>query len=262
MNYMLTMAFDGSRYHGFQVQRNALSVCEVLQDAMGKALGERPDVKGCSRTDAGVHALQFCANFRSDTAIHPKKLPLAINFYLPEDIRVNEAKPVPEDFHARYSALGKEYRYVFFNENIDSPFARRYHKIAAPLHEDAMHMAGQRLVGRQDFAAFMSSGSGVEDTMRTVSALCVRRRGPFVILRIAADGYLYNMVRIIAGTLAAVGTGHATEQDVERALRTKQRSNAGDTLPPQGLFLAKVFYPLEELPTQFLDEEINDMLQF
>lgn len=251
------MAFDGSRYHGFQVQQNALSVCEVLQDAMEKALGERPDVKGCSRTDAGVHALQFCASFRSDTDIPAEKLPLAMNFYLPEDIRVNKVTPVAEDFHARYAAQGKEYRYIFLNETIDSPFARRYHKIAAPLHEDAMHMAGQRLVGRHDFAAFMSGGSGVEDTVRTVSALCVKRRGPYVVLRIAADGYLYNMVRIIAGTLAAVGTGHATERDVENALQTKQRSRAGDTMPPQGLFLAKVFYAPEELPAQFLDEEFN-----
>lgn len=245
MNYLLTMAFDGSRYHGFQVQRNALGICTVLQDALQAVLGQRPDVKGCSRTDAGVHALQYCASFRADTAILPEKLPLALNFHLPQDIRVYKVQPVAEDFHARYSAVGKEYRYVFLNCAVDSPFERRYHRVTAPLYEDAMHMAGQLLVGEHDFAAFMSSGADVQDTVRRVSALRVQRQGDVVTMRIAADGYLYNMVRIIAGTLLAVGTGRSTEQAVAEALRTKNRGCAGDTLPAQGLFLARVFYPPE-----------------
>lgn len=248
MNTLIRMAFRGTAYHGFQVQKNAPTVCAALQDAMQGVFGVRPDVKGCSRTDAGVHARDFCVSFRHQTDIPCEKLPLALNSRLPEDIRVRTAQRVPEDFHARYSAVEKEYEYVILNALIEDVFARGlYYRAPGPLGAAAMDAAGRALVGCHDFAAFMSSGSDVQDTRRTVTRLCVRRAGDRVILAVAADGFLYNMVRIIAGTLLAVGQGRMGCADVENALALKDRAKAGNTLPAKGLFLHRVTYPEAQL---------------
>lgn len=244
MNILLTMAFNGTAYHGFQVQQNALGVCTVLQDAMQKVFGARPDVKGCSRTDAGVHALEYCVSFRFTTPIADDKLPLALNYHLPRDIRILTARRVPEDFHARYSCTGKQYRYVFLNSHVDDPFAPGlYYKVPGVLDAAAMHKAGQALVGRHDFAAYMSAGSDIQDTVRTVTQLDVSREGERVLLDIAANGFLYNMVRIIAGTLLSVGTGRTAPEKPAQALQACSRSMAGDTLPAKALFLRRVYYP-------------------
>lgn len=244
MNILLTIAFNGSAYHGFQVQQNALSVCTVLQDAMQKIFGCRPDVKGCSRTDSGVHALEYCVNFWHQTDIPPQKLPLALNRWLPVDVRVKSARIVPDSFHARYSAEGKEYRYVFLNTHVDDPLAPGlYHRVPAPIDAEKMHEAGRVLVGKHDFAAFMSAGSDIEDTVRTVQRLAVWRQDERVCMDIAADGFLYNMVRIVAGTLLKVGSGKWPPGQVLKVLESKNRAMAGETMPAKGLFLTKVFYP-------------------
>lgn len=246
MNILLTIAFDGRAYHGFQVQQNAPTVCAALQDGMERLLGERPPVKGCSRTDAGVSARAFRLSFHSDTVIPLAKLPLALNHHLPPDIRVRRAQAVPDDFHARYAALSKEYEYRFLNAPTDDPLlCGLYHLVSRPLDAAAMNAAGQALIGRHDFSAFCSAGSTIEDKTRTVQTLSVRREGECVILTIRADGFLYNMVRIIAGTMLRVGAGQEDGAYPSRALLSLSRDAAGDTLPPEGLVLSRVFYPPE-----------------
>lgn len=244
MNTLLTLAFNGAAYHGFQVQQNALGVCTVLQNAMQDVLGARPDVKGSSRTDAGVHARCFCVNFKHALALPLAKLPLALNSRLPADVRVTGAYAVPEGFHARYDAVGKEYEYVILNNAVDDPFQPGlYYRVPYPLDAKAMQSAAAHLVGRHDFASFMSAGSTVQSTVRRVAWLDVTRTDTWVRIRIAADGFLYNMVRIVAGTLLAAGLGKMPPQEAGRILGAGNRAAAGDTLPAKGLFLNRVFYP-------------------
>ena len=180
MHVCITLRFAGTRYHGFQVQKNALSVCEVLaQNALESLYGVRPPVKGCSRTDSGVHALGYCVSYTQPKPIPPRKLPLAVNRFLPDDVRVTEAHRVPEDFHARYSAKSKEYIYRIHNSAVADPFHERV-VLAFPRPCDAgrMERAAQYLVAENaDFVSFMSSGSDIADTVRTVSFAHVRREG-------------------------------------------------------------------------------------
>lgn len=248
MNILLTLAFKGTAYHGFQVQQNAITICEELQKAMEKLFGARPDVKGCSRTDAGVHANEYCLNFHYDTNIPMRKMPLALNNYLPFDIRVKKAQLVPQEFHARYSSVGKQYRYIFLNSAIDDPLALGlYHRVSQYLDEQKMQTAGNYLLGKHDFSSFMSAGSDIEDTVRTIHKLQVTRQDQRVCIDVAADGFLYNMVRIIAGTLLKVGNGKIAPQTMQTILESQNRSFAGETMRPEGLFLQKVFYPEQAL---------------
>lgn len=246
MNVLLWLAYKGTNYAGFQVQPNAPTVCQTLQDAMEAALGCRPEVKGCSRTDAGVHARRFALNFRYDGSIPLARLPLALNAHLPADIRVLEAQPVAEDFHARYAAHAKTYRYYLHNAHIDDPFTADFcHRIAAPLDVTAMQAAARRFVGRHDFLALCASGSGAAahgDTVRTVTACTVERWGERIVITVTADGYLYNMVRILAGTLVQAGLGKLAPEDVDAILQSRDRRLAGPTLPAKGLFLEEVQY--------------------
>ena len=181
MNFLLTLAYDGTNYCGFQVQPNGRSVAAVFQDALEAVLGTRPDIKGCSRTDAGVHALGFRLNFHADTRIPPEKLPLALNQHLPPDIRVLAARVVPEDFHARYAAHTKTYLYRIHNHPIDSPFdAAYYTRMPKHLDEVRMQAAAQQFVGTHDFLALCAAGSSAAahgDTVRTITDCHVTRRG-------------------------------------------------------------------------------------
>lgn len=246
MNVLLWIAYKGTRYAGFQVQPNAPTVCRTLQDAMQAVLGCRPDVKGCSRTDAGVHARRFALNFHYDGGVPVERLPLALNTHLPPDIRVLEARPVDEAFHARYAAHEKTYRYYLLNARIDDPFtADTCYRVAGPLDAGAMQAAARRFVGRHDFLALCASGSGAAahgDTVRTVTACGVQRRGDRLVITVTADGYLYNMVRILAGTLVEVGRGKLSPADIDAILQSRDRRRAGPTLPPRGLFLEAVSY--------------------
>ena len=211
MNFLLTLAYDGTNYCGFQVQPNGRSVAATFQDALEAVLGSRPDIKGCSRTDAGVHALGFALNFHAETRIPPEKLPLAINQHLPPDIRVLCARVVPEEFHARYAAHTKTYLYRIHNHSIDSPFDEKYYtRVPRRLDVDAMQRAAEQFVGKHDFLALCAAGSSAAahgDTVRTITDCHVTRKGDEVDIEVTADGYLYNMVRILAGTLCEVGAG-------------------------------------------------------
>ena len=246
MNYLLKLAYDGTNYCGFQVQPNGRSVAQTFQDGLEAVLGTRPDIKGCSRTDAGVHALGFMLNFHADTRIPVEKLPLALNQHLPPDIRVLSARVVPEDFHARYAAHTKTYRYRIHNSPIDSPFDEKYYtKVPRHLDEEKMQQAAEKFVGKHDFLALCAAGSSAAahgDTERTITACAVTRSGDAVDIVVTADGYLYNMVRILAGTLCEVGAGRMQPEDIPNILASRDRSKAGPTLPAKGLFLQSVEY--------------------
>ena len=209
MTWLLTLAFDGTEYCGFQVQPNGRSVAAAFQDALEAVIGFRPDIKGCSRTDAGVHALGFALSFEADLRIPPEKLPLALNTKLPRDIRVLSARVVPDGFHARYAAHTKTYLYRIRNSPIDSPFEERYYcRIPGRLDVERMQRAAAHFVGTHDFLALCaahSSAAAHGDTVRTITACGVERHGDTVEITVTADGYLYNMVRILAGTLCEAG---------------------------------------------------------
>lgn len=249
-NYLLTLAYDGTNYCGFQVQPNGRSVAQTFQDGLEAVLHSRPDIKGCSRTDAGVHALGFALNFHAETRIPPEKLPLAINQHLPPDIRVLCARVVPEEFHARYAAHTKTYLYRIHNHPIDSPFDEKYYtRVPRRLDVDAMQRAAEQFVGKHDFLALCAAGSSAAahgDTVRTITDCHVTRKGDEVDIEVTADGYLYNMVRILAGTLCEVGAGRMQPDAIPGILASRDRSQAGPTLPAKGLFLEKVDYDLLE----------------
>lgn len=247
-HFLITVSYVGTRYHGFQVQTNALSVCTVLQDAMEKLFGSRPDVKGCSRTDAGVHALGYCVSFFAPKAMPAAKLPLALNRYLPHDVRVISAREVPQDFHARYSAQSKEYIYRIRNSAVDNPFdTQAVWRVSRRLDVQAMQQAARYAEGTHSFAAFMSAGSKITDTVRTVHFFTVTQQDDIITCHICADGYLYNMVRILVGTLIEAGTHRMPPQRMQEILASGQRSQAGDTAPACGLLLYRVNYSTESI---------------
>ncbi|MDD4849844.1 MAG: tRNA pseudouridine(38-40) synthase TruA [Gemmiger sp.] len=246
MNILLWIAYKGTRYAGFQVQKNGVTVCETLQNAMQAVLGVRPAVKGCSRTDAGVHARQFALNFWYDGAVPLAKLPLAFNANLPPDIRVLAAYPVAESFHARYAAHSKTYRYRIRNGGCDSPFDAEYtYRVAPPLDMAAMQATAAAFVGQHDFMALCAAGSAAAahgDTVRQITRCQVARAGALYTITVTADGYLYNMVRILAGTVLAAGLGKFDPAGAAPLLASRNPQKAGPTLPPQGLFLWQVDY--------------------
>lgn len=242
-NILLDISFMGTAYHGFQVQENAVTVCEKIQDAIQGVFGERPPVKGCSRTDTGVHARHYSLSFFMPGDMPPQKAIKALNAHLPQDIRVNSAREVSNDFHARYSCKGKRYVYRILNSPVDSPFENgRAYRVPWPLDIDAMRAAAEKICGKKDFACFMSAGSDMLDTVRNVFCLEIEKNEDIITIKISADGYLYNMVRIITGTLILAGRHKITPQDVEKIIASRDRRLAGPTAPPYGLYLDKAFY--------------------
>jgi tRNA pseudouridine38-40 synthase len=243
-NLLITLRFDGSAYHGFQVQENAVTVCEVFQDAVEKITGGRPDVKGCSRTDAGVHADMFCLSMKLGHDIPERGLLRALNAALPPDIAVTDVRRVREDFHARYGCTAKTYRYVICNGRQRDPFrpTRVYH-YERPLDADFLNRQAEAFRGTHDFAAFQASGSAVRDTVRTVFEAGVARQGADVIFQVAGSGFLYNMVRIMAGTLLELAEGKLPEGSIPAIIAGRDRARAGRTAPARGLYLHRVAYP-------------------
>ena len=193
-NFLLTLAYDGTNYCGFQVQPNGRSVAAVFQDALEAVLGCRPDIKGCSRTDAGVHAEHYIANFRTESRIPVDRLPFAVNTHTPEDIAVKEAFEVAEDFNAIGSCARKEYTYQIYNSRLKDPFyVNRAWFYPRHLDENVMQAAANQFVGTHDFAAVRSVGTDVKSTVRTVYYYNVERQGELVTLRVCANGFLYNL---------------------------------------------------------------------
>lgn len=243
-NLLLTIRYDGSNYHGWQIQQNAVSVQQVFQSALEKILGERPNLKGCSRTDSFVHALQFCVSFKTEHDIPCARLVGALNHFLPEDIAVLSCREVPADFHARYSCEGKEYVYHIWTAKTRDPFLRgRVLHYWYPLDLDQLNRAAECFFGAHDFTSFCAKDAREPGHMtRSVTKSVWSRSGNLVSYSVAADGFLYHMVRIMVGTMLRVAQGKLEPQDITRILQAQDRGAAGPTAPPQGLYLKKVFY--------------------
>ena len=275
-NIRLRLAYEGTRYAGWQIQPNRPTIQGELEAAILKLTGEETRVLSAGRTDAGVHALGQVANFQTTFPIPPHKWRPALQSALPEDIVILESDEVPPAFHATFSAVSKRYRYVIYNNLVDDPFLRRYSwRITQPLDHVAMHEAAQSLVGKFDFRSFESDWPNKATSVRTVSEISISRAArwdiltpvslrvaqeelalkdesqrrqldslsPFICLEIEADGFLYNMVRAITGTLVNVGRGTWTAEDIVRVRDAMDRSQAGGTAPAEGLFMVTVNYP-------------------
>ncbi len=242
-NIALRLAYDGTNYHGWQEQKNAVTVSRTVSDAIEGAVGQQITLVGCGRTDAGVHARTYVANFRSECRIPSERLPYAINARLPRDIAILSARDVPYDFHATFSAVEKEYTYLIHPGKIHDPFSvnRAYFYPRTPDIE-RMREAAERMVGEHDFAALRSVGSNVKTTVRTVYRCEVLKDGEFVSICVAANGFLYNMARAIAGTLLYVSERKLMADDVSRLLLGGRRQDAGPTLPACGLYMTGVKY--------------------
>ncbi len=239
---LLTISYDGTDYHGWQVQPNGITVQQTFQEALKKLLGTHASVTGCSRTDAGVHAKQFCCHIDCDDHFPDNAFLKGLNSLLPNDISVLNCKEVPLDFHARYNSKGKKYVYCMYT-GAENPFDSRY-----KLHLEKMpnivlmNKFCQGIIGTHDFAPFSSSKRTVEDTVRTVSDCKVTQNGNYIDFKVSADGFLYNMVRILAGTALAVGQQRLSYDCYNKIFLSNQRADAGETLPPHGLFLDEVYY--------------------
>ncbi len=241
---MLTIEFDGTAYHGWQSQTNAITVQDVVTAAVNRLTGESCSLSGSSRTDAGVHALGFVCNFQTSSSIPEDKFAYALNTLLPEDVAVRESKEVSPEFHSRFSARGKTYRYLIHNSQFPSALLRhRAYHVYYPLDVSAMQKAAGHFVGTHDFCAFSATGGSVKTSVRTISQITVdKREADQVELNISGDGFLYNMVRIIAGTLIEVGFGKLKPDDIPEIIGSLDRRKAGRTAPAHGLYLVEVYY--------------------
>ena len=247
MKYFAKIKYLGTGFHGFQVQPGERTVQGVLCESLESAFGLPCKVTGCSRTDAGVHANEFCITIQNDGGTIPAdRLPVAVSRFLPNDLSLFYAKEVDESFHPRYDAKSKEYLYRIKNAKVYDPFDfGRAWFLPREIDEEKLERiksACQYFVGVHDFSAFMSEGSDTEDTVREVYYLNVERQGDEIRFRICANGFLYNMVRIIVGTLVECSYGRFEPQDMERIIGSRCRSYAGMTAPAMGLYLNKVSY--------------------
>ena len=237
-NIAMRIKYDGGSYHGWQYQENAVTIQETIENALTEACGERIRVTGCSRTDAGVHAIDYVLNFRSDTKIPMEKLPYALNYRLKDDITALAAWEVSDDFNARFSSKGKRYIYLIRNDVFRDPFLNRYSwHYPYELDFDRMKEAARHFVGTHDFKGFMACGGQQKTTVRTIRVCDVERGfGNIIKVTVEADAFLYNMVRIITGTLAYVGCGKIEPDDIPAIIESGDRKRGGITAPPQGLF--------------------------
>lgn len=245
---LLKICYDGSGYHGWQIQNNAVAVQQVFQEAMGKVLGSSPDLKGCSRTDTGVHALEFCISIKTESEIPCKRLVGALNHFLPPDIAVLSCEEVPKDFHARYSCMGKQYVYKIWNNPVRSPFLdKRALHYWYNLDIEKLNEAAGFFIGSHDFTSFCTLDQRERgDMTRTITRSQWERKGDLVTYRVAADGFLYNMVRIMVGTMLRVAQEKFKPSDIPEIIKAKSRKLAGPTAPACGLYLEKVFYKPED----------------
>jgi len=247
-NIALKLMYNGTAYHGWQVQKTEITVAETLERGISKVCGEPIKLVGCGRTDAGVHAESYIANFRTSSRIPIDRLPFAINTHIPEDIVVMAAYEVADDFNAIGSCIKKEYTYRIYNSRIKNPFyVHRAYFYPKRLDEEVMDRAARMFVGTHDFAAVRSVGTDVKSTVRTIYHCYVTRSGDLLELKVCANGFLYNMVRAITGTVLYAAEGKITPEDIPVILEKGDRTAAGPTVPPGGLYLTKVWYEDERL---------------
>jgi len=242
-NIALRLMYDGSRYHGWQIQKSEVTVAGTLQAALSQLCDHPVKIHGCGRTDAGVHAELYCANFKTSSAIPPDRFPLALNSLLPPDIAVQNAMQVSDEFDANISCIKKEYTYRIFNSRIRNPFySSRAYFYPQNLDVDIMKAASQHFVGTHDFAALRSVGTKTKTTVRTVFWYEIEKNENIVEFRACADGFLYNMARAMVGTLLYVSEGKIPPDALPNLLLQKNRSLAGPTAPPEGLYLTNIWY--------------------
>lgn len=242
-NTALMLSYIGTRYHGWQLQANGDTIQGELQKAIFKATGQRVSLSGCGRTDAGVHAKVYVASAPIETSIPLARLPFALNAYLPDDIAVREAREVPEQFNARFSCRRKEYTYTVHNSRIRDPFLNeRACHFPYLVDFDRVQAAAAQFVGKHDFAAVQTQGSVVRSTVRTIFYCDTQKVGDVITVRVCGDGFLYNMVRAITGTLLYAGLGKLDPEEIPKILSARDRTLAGPTLPPNGLALTALWY--------------------
>lgn len=244
MRVLLIVAYDGTNYSGFAKNNNVRTIEQELTDAVERITKEKTELIGASRTDAGVHARCNVAVFDTDSNIPADKFKSALNTVLPEDIRITESYEVPSGFHPRHADMRKIYEYTIYNDAIQLPTARFYSwHVYRKLDIEAMKEAAEHLVGRHDFTSFCSNnGNYIEDKVRTVLHINIKKEWNFLTIKVIGEGFLYNMVRIIAGTLVDVGLGKISPDEVKKILDAKDRCAAGRTAPPQGLSLVRIEY--------------------
>lgn len=239
----LWVSYDGTHYCGWQIQNNGITIEEVLNRTLTELCREEIAVIGASRTDSGVHALGNVAVFDTSSRIPGEKFCFALNQRLPEDIRIQRSDEVPKDWHPRYQNTVKTYEYCFLNRKIPDPTRRLYtYFVYYPMDVEKMQQAANYLVGEHDFKSFCTPRTQVLTTVREIYELSLTREGDVIRMRIRGNGFLYNMVRIIAGTLARVGTGLYEPEQVKDMLEAKDRQKAGPKAPPQGLTLVEIAY--------------------
>ncbi len=242
-NIKLLVSYDGTDFHGWQTQPGYRTVQHILEEMIGRLTGVEPNTNASGRTDAGVHAVGQVVNFYTESRHAPKVFVKALNAMLPPDVRVRDAWEVPQSFHATLDARGKLYRYVVDNGHVADPFQLRYAwHIFSQLDAAAMHRASQALRGRHDFHSFETNWPNRMSSVRTIHHAAVNRVGDFVWIDMEADGFLYNMVRAIAGTLVEVGKGRWPESRIPEIIKAEDRREAGANAPPYGLFLVRVRY--------------------
>ena len=243
-NIAVTLSYVGTNYHGWQVQKNALTVQEVFQNALFKIIKENVDIKGCSRTDTGVHANMYVVSFKTSSMMKCDNFIYALNRHLPGDICVYDCSEKDLSFHARYSCKSKEYIYKIWNHRIKNPFlfgqALHYWY---PLNIELMNLAAQKFIGTHNFTSFATLDKrDLEKMERTIEYFNISKIGDIVEFKVKANGFLYNMVRIMVGTLLRVSQGKIKPDDIPKIIQSKNRSLAGPTAPPEGLYLNDVVY--------------------
>ncbi len=242
-NIALFLRYDGTAYHGWQVQKTERTVAQTMEQAAEKIVGHSVHMTGCGRTDAGVHARVYVANFRTDSRIPTERLPLALNSRLPDDIAVYDAREVPERFNAIGSCARKEYTYQIYNSRLRDPFyVNRAWFYPRRLDEAVLQRAAQQFVGTHDFAAVRSVGTQVRSTVRTVYYFEVERKGDLLLFRVCADGFLYNMARAMVGTAVYAAEGKIDPDSIGALLEAGNRTAAGPTVPACGLAMTRLWY--------------------
>ena len=247
-NIALFLTYLGTHYHGWQVQKNLPTVAETMEKAAAMVVGHPVHMTGCGRTDAGVHARVYVANFRTSSTIPVERLPYALNTHLPCDIVVTKAFEVHENFNAIGSCARKEYTYQIYNSRLKNPFyVNRAYFYPKRLDEEFLNQAAHQFVGTHDFAAVRSVGTETRTTVRTIYWCDVTRSGELLELKVCADGFLYNMVRAITGTVLYAAEGKFLPEDIPAILESRDRTLAGPTVPPGGLYLTRLWYEDERL---------------
>lgn len=242
-NLLVEIAYNGSAYHGFQVQENALTVEEVVQDAIERIVGKRESIIGCSRTDAGVHANSYFFNMHTENPIECDRFVAAMNHHLPHDIAAVSCKEVDGQFHARYDAKEKEYVYKILNSSVKNPFMHELlFQYKYPIDVEKLDRAAKHFLGTHDFAAFRKEDTKERDSVRTIYKSEVSRDGDIITFTVCGNGFLYNMVRIMVGTLIGVAQGKIDENEIPEIIESRDRTRAGITAPPCGLYLNRVKY--------------------